>query len=71
MNARGANGKRLVIGYNGRRFTDDEIRRGLDDPGDPFGLAHVSDRVINYMAPMLGGEIERAEAVRRRRTAGK
>lgn len=56
---------------NGRYFTREEIEAGLDDPGAPYGLAHKSELLLRYFAPMLCGDVERAELCRRLRVAEK
>lgn len=43
------------------------LDQGLNDPGDPYGLADKPQHVVDYMAPMF--DDFRAEAVRRARVA--
>ena len=43
------------------------LDQGLNDPGDPYGLADTPQRVVDYMAPMF--DDYRAEYVRRVRMA--
>lgn len=47
---------------NWRRMSPEERELRLDDPHDPFLLAHLSDRQISYMS---GVEMYRYESVRR------
>lgn len=42
------------------------LAMGLTDPGDPYGLAGHTRETLEYFAPMNGGEVYRAELVRRR-----
>jgi len=52
---------------NNEMLSLQELENGLEDPGDPYGLAEKPDYVIQYFAPMF--DSYRYEFCRRARTS--
>jgi hypothetical protein len=49
------------------QLTREQLADGLNDWGDPYGLAAVPEHTLRFFAPMASGEAYRHELARRRR----